>query len=110
MISRSACLDAPTLLSLFRDDFGVKKRLNVRGVTFGPFFGFSEHWLLVVGGRRGEDGRGGSDCELLLSPPDIFVARGEEENWWFSIGDCDNLYYSNIDIPELSTVQAAMIE
>lgn len=111
VISRSACLDAPALLSLLRDDFGVKKRLNVRGVTLGPFLGFSEHWLLVVGGRRGDDGGGGSDCKLLLSSLlDIFVAWGEVENWWFSIGDFDDSYNNNIDIPELSTVQAAMIK
>ena len=109
VISRSTCLDAPALLSLLKDDFGVKKRLNVRGVTLGPFLGFSEHWLLVVGGRRGEDGGGGSDCKLLLSSPlEIFV-WGEEENWWFSIGDCNDSCNNNIEIPELSTVQATMI-
>lgn len=73
VISRSACLDAPTLLSLFRDVFGVKKRLNVLGVTFGPLLGFSEHWLL--GGRRGEDGGCGSDCGMLSTLLDKF---GEE--------------------------------
>lgn len=91
MISRSACLDAPTLLSLLRDDFGVKKRLNVRGVTFGPFLGFSEHWLLVRG-RRGEDGGGGSDCGILSPLLDMSGAGGEEVNWWLSIVSDDNPY------------------
>lgn len=90
MISRSACLDAPTLLSLLRDDFGVKKRLNVRGVTFGPFLGFSEHWLLVRG-RRGEDG-GGSDCGILSPLLDMSGAGGREVNWWLSIVSDDNPY------------------
>lgn len=93
VISRSACLDAPTLLSLLRDDFGVKKRLNVRGVTFGPFLGFSEHWLLLARGRRGEDGvGGGSDCGILSPVLDMSGAGEREVNWWLSIVTDDDPY------------------
>lgn len=35
MISRNACLDAPTRPSFFKDDLGVKKRVKDLGVIVG---------------------------------------------------------------------------
>lgn len=63
-MSRNACLDAPIIVPLSRDDLGVKKRVKVLGVTVGFFLGLLEPWLLVTG-KTGEEGGGSSGTGVV---------------------------------------------
>lgn len=64
VISCRACLDAPIFLPLTREDLGVKKRVNVLGVTVGFFLGLLEP-SSPGSGRGGEDGNRLPGVKLL---------------------------------------------
>ena len=72
--SRKTFLDAPSFLPLDRDDRGVKKRVNVRGVTVGRFLGLSGREVivgrkvsLVTEDKAAVGSRGGDACGLFSS-------------------------------------------
>ena len=65
VISLNTCLDAPILSPLSREDLGVKKRVNDRGVIVGALRGLLLWWSLG-GGRIGDEARSPSIDAALL--------------------------------------------